>query len=144
MQFRDETADLVLDTHSLDVTEMRFHLATSPDQEVLAHFKATFTHLKQMQKQRYSAECTLSVKQALYEILLEMRIRGFEADYAGTVYRAPVIVPVPGHLGVAGRRQAEKLKRLNRDSLKYLCETTRKLAAKAASQESKGPSFARA
>ena len=36
------------------------------------------------------------------------------------------------------RRQAEKLKRLNRESLKHLCDTTRNLAAKAASQESKG------
>jgi hypothetical protein len=141
MQFRDEAADLVLDMKSLDLDDMRFHLATSPDRDVLSHFKATFERLKQMKSQRYSAECVATVKHALYEILLEMRIRGFEADYAGTIYRASVIVPVPGHLTAANRRQSEKLKRLSRESLKHLCETTRKLAAKAATQESKG-SFA--
>lgn len=51
MQFRDEAADLVLDMKSLDLDDMRFHLATSPDRDVLSHFKATFERLKQMKSQ---------------------------------------------------------------------------------------------
>jgi hypothetical protein len=138
MQFRDEAADLVLDAKHLDLEDIRFHLATSPDQDVFLHFKATFERLKEMKAKRYSPECIASVKQALYEILLEMRVRGFEADYSGTVYRATVIVPVPARQVAASRRQIEKLKRLSRDSLKHLCEKTRQLTTKAASQESKG------
>lgn len=142
MQFRDESADLVLDVKLLDVEDIRFHLATSPDEDVLAYFKATFDRMQEMSEAGYSAECVNSVKQALYEILLEMRVRGFEADYAGIVYRPAVIVPVPEHQTVARRRQTERLKRMSQDSLRHLCDKTRKLATKAASQESKGGAFA--
>jgi hypothetical protein len=138
MQFRDEIADLALDASTFGLEDLRFHLASSADHEVFAHFKATFCRYNAMKRQGYSAEFVAGVRQALYEILLEMRVRGYEADHAGTIYRAPVIIPVPGHRAIACRRQAEKLKRLSRDSLKHLCETTRRLAAKAASQESKG------
>jgi hypothetical protein len=138
MQFRDEIADMVLDANVFSDDELRFHLASSSDQEVFAHFKATFAQLRKVQKQGYSAECVRGVKYALYETLLEMRVRGFEADHSGTIYRPTVIVPVPGHRAVACRRQTEKLKRVSRESLRHMCDTTRKIALRAASQESKG------
>ena len=142
MQFRDESADLVLDVNLLAVEDIRFLLASSADEDVLAHFSATFDRMQQMKTNGYSPECIKSVMQALYEILLEMRVRGFEADYAGIVYRPAVIVPVPEHQTIARRRQTERLKRMSQDVLRHLCDKTRKLATKAASQESKGGVFA--
>lgn len=136
MQFRDEIAELALDARSYGMEDLRFHLVSCSESELIAHFKATFTRFNQLKKQGYSADRLEPMREALYEVLIEMRVRGLEADYSGNVYRPAMIVPLPpSHKAFC--RQREKLKRVRRETLKHLCETTRKLASRAASKESK-------
>ena len=119
------------------VDTVRFHLLTCSITEVFDHFTATFQKYQALTACGYSEEKTTPFKKALLEILLELRVRGYESDYSGNIYPQSILIPVPKDFPSARARQIKRLKNMDKNFFTDLYnKTIQKVQAKAR-QESK-------
>jgi hypothetical protein len=117
--------------------QLRLYLVSCSDEEVSRHFTETFACLQARQDEGYSEEALLHWRWSLLEILVELRVRGLEADYAGHVYHAPVFLLAPTAFALARKRQLERLKRLPASLQLHVCGKTLASAGQAAARVSK-------
>ncbi len=144
MLFRDEEEHFVmcLRDRSVDALEdLRFHLVCSSTDENRHYCTATLNKIRKLREQGYSSETISMYESALVEVLVELRVRGYEVDYSGHIFRSPVFVPVPVYFRNARRRQIERLRNIDMDHLGHLCAQTMTAAVEQARQTSKGLSL---
>ncbi len=125
MVFDDETEALVwVAGDARGQREIRFHLLTCSLEEVKQHFEATFQKVSALRACGYSPEIIAPYEHALIPILLELRIRGYEADYSGQIYKSAFIVPVPESYPSERERQKHRLRSLDPDFFRTLYTKT--------------------
>ena len=133
------------DTHALSLAteaprlarELRFHLLTCSLEELRHHFDATFQKMGALRACGYSSETIEPFERALVSILLELRVRGYEADYNGNLYKSAFIVPVPEHYPSERERQKYRLHSLDPDFFRNLYNKTLQALRSKVKQESK-------
>ncbi len=137
MIFVNDTERFALSLNNQTIEEARFHLVCSTTSEVKKHFQATFKKINSMKNGQYSQDATQPYQDALVEVLVELRVRGYEADSAGKIYKPEVFVPVPTEYQAARQRQAARLRNLREEQLVSLCNSTMKVAISNAGRSSK-------
>lgn len=137
MIFRNDIKQFALNLNDSSIEEVRFHLVCSTTNEVKKHFKATFAKIKSLKAESYSMEAIQPYRESLVEVLIELRVRGFESDAAGNVYKPEVFVPVPDVYQAARQRQMVRLRNLREEQLVSLCNSTIKTAMMNAGRSSK-------
>ncbi|MFN8694036.1 MAG: hypothetical protein ACK5XX_06475 [Holosporales bacterium] len=93
--------------------------------------------LHSLNREGYSEEHQKPYRMALLEVLLELRIRGYEADYDGFVYPSPMLYVVPEQFRAARLRQIHRLRKMPTDHVGHLCLKTMKNLLQIAQQTSK-------
>jgi hypothetical protein len=121
--------------------ELRFKLLCSNDAELKDIFAATFKTVRSLRDNGYSEETIQEHEAGLIEVLMEMRVRGLEADSRGNIYNAPTFVPVPNAYQQARKRQINRLKQMHQDHLLHLCAQTMSNAVRDAQKLSKTHTF---
>ncbi len=121
--------------------DLRFKLLCSNDAELKDVFTATFKKVKSLRDNGYSEETIQEHEAGLIEVLMEMRVRGLEADSRGHIYTTQTFVPVPNAYQQARKRQINRLKQMHQDHLLHLCAQTMSNAVRDAQQLSKTHKF---
>lgn len=121
--------------------ELRFRLLCSSDRELKDIFQATFSKVRALRLEGYSEETIQEHEAGLIEVLMEMRVRGFEADSRGNIYLTQTFVPVPNAYQQARKRQINRLRQMHQDHLLHLCANTMSTAVREAKKLSKTHQF---
>jgi hypothetical protein len=138
MIFNEDTSALALAAEdALLGRELGFHLLTCSLEDVRAHFDATFQKVGVLGACGYSPETIAPFERALVFILLELRVRGYEADYNGNVYKSPFIVPIPEDYPSERERQKYRLRSMDPDFFRSLYTKTLQALRSKVKQESK-------
>lgn len=140
MIFNDDTEALV-GVQGDGYEDLRFHLLTSTLDEVRQHFRATFQKVHALRACGYSAEMIAPYEQALIPILLELRIRGYEVDYSGHIYKNALIVPVPDLYPLERERQKHRLRHVQPEFFQILYTNTLQTLRAQVKKESKSSSL---
>jgi hypothetical protein len=127
---------LPTDTHQAQ-RDLAFHLLTCYLDEVKKHFQATFQKIEVLRSCGYSPEKIAPYERALLEILLELRVRGYEADHSGHLYKSSSVVPIPNAYNLARERQKHRLRTLDPDVFRIVYGKTIQKLRSQAKQESK-------
>ncbi|MFM7622068.1 MAG: hypothetical protein ACKO57_03740 [Alphaproteobacteria bacterium] len=142
MIFEDDTDALALVTEDPPLRRaLSFHLLTCSLDELKHHFGATFQKVGALRACGYSDEITEPYARALVFLLLELRVRGYEADYNGNIYKSPVIVPVPATYPSERERQKHRLLSLDTDFFRTLYGKTLQMLRGQVKKESKALSL---
>lgn len=142
MIFNDDTGALAWsEGDARGHEDLRFHLLTSTLDEVRQHFQATFQKVNALRACGYSPEMIAPYAQALMPILLELRVRGYEVDYGGHIYKNPLIVPVPDHYPLERERQKHRLRHLPPEFFQTLYTNTLQKLRDQVKKESKSASL---
>jgi hypothetical protein len=138
MIFDEDTHALALATENPRLArELRFHLLTCSLEELRHHFDATFQKMGALGACGYSPEKIEPFERALVSILLELRVRGYEADYNGNIYKSAFIVPIPEGYPSERERQKYRLHSLDPDFFRSLYNKTLQTLRSKVKQESK-------
>jgi hypothetical protein len=117
--------------------DLLFHLLTCHLDQIKRHFKMTFEKMEILESCGYSPEKIAPYQRALLEILIELRVRGYEADYRGHLYRSASVIPVPEEYSLARERQKHRLRTLDPYLFSVVYEKTLKTLRSNAKQDSK-------
>ena len=121
--------------------DLCFHLLTSSLEELKGHFEGTFQKIGALDACGYSPERREPYVRALLPILLELRVRGYEADYGGNLYKSAFIVPVPEHYPSQRARRKHRLRSLEPDFFRSFYTKTLQMLRSQVKQESKALSL---
>ena len=100
-------------------------------------FHNTFDYIATKENHNYTDTHLEPYRQALLIILLELRIRQYEVDYDGNIYKTPYIIPIPKEYERARLRQIQQLKHMSLNELTFLCQRTVSRAAEKANKGTK-------
>ena len=116
---------------------IRLHLASSRVTELKRYFKATFSHVNGMQDNDSEKSAISPYRDALILILVELRVRGFEVDYQGLIYKSCYFFPIPNRFKTEKNRQIHAIKSMDVEQMIFYAQQTLNYVAGKAYKSSK-------